>query len=109
MSLSPHEKIEFERLTADLQFDESDMKQMAKMDKGTAGSYIAWPSLHANASVILLGFAGIATILTMVFMMARNPVMAVTFGVTGLAICFGVAMLMDEKRQRKSRKTGTNE
>lgn len=44
MSLSEHEKTQFELLTAGLTFDDSDLKTMEKRERATAMSYAALPS-----------------------------------------------------------------
>lgn len=66
MSLSEHEKMQFERLTAGLTFDDSDLKTMRKRERATAMSYVALPSPRTilMALVVMTACAFVASILT---------------------------------------------
>lgn len=66
MSLSEHEKTQFELLTAGLTFDDSDLKTMEKRERATAMSYVALPSPRTilMALVVMNACAFILSIVT---------------------------------------------
>ena len=93
MPLSPQEKIEFERLTADLEFDSPDLKKMAKRERAGAMSYVALPSKSAGFSeiftAIMLGLGLAAGVATVVYcLLTRNPMVLGAFLPIGVFLCW---------------------
>jgi hypothetical protein len=85
MSLSAHEKIEFERLTADLQFDDSDLNKMVKRERATAMSYAALPRISARSSEIV-------TLIMLVLGLAAMPFAVVCFAMTHNLMAAAIAL-----------------
>lgn len=63
MTLSEYEKTQFEQLTADFNVEDAGaLKEMEKLDKASALSFVALPSLHNVALV--------AAVIALIFMIA---------------------------------------
>lgn len=54
MSLTAHERKEFERLTADIEFSNPDLKKMVKRERATTMSYVALPSRNTILMALVL-------------------------------------------------------
>lgn len=109
MSLSPQDKIEFERLTADLEFDSPDLKKMAKRERATTMSYVALPGIGArftaNITTIMMVLAFIVAPVVIVFLLAHDPFAAMMAGYFGMVAYWGVYT----RRALKSLNAGTGE
>lgn len=79
MSLSAHEQIEFERLTADLQFHDSDIRKMTRRDKATAMSYMALPTY--NTMLMMFVFINVFVFVSAV--LTHNVALTNVAGVLG--------------------------
>lgn len=84
MSLSAHEKTQFERLTAGLELGEpSILKKMARKDKATAMHYVPLPSRSAvMLFIVLINFCVFAG-----SVLANNGTAALLTGVLGTLLC----------------------
>ena len=105
MSLSEHEKNQFERLAADIQFDDSDMKEMAKKDKATAMGYSAWPSM----SKILSVFGLIAMMVTVGGSVTGNGILIAVAGVASVFLLGGSMICSEKELAAAYHKTETRE
>lgn len=107
MSLSEHEKTQFELLTTGLAFDDSDLKKMMKREQATAMSFVALPRiswLSREAVAIAMVFLGIAAIpVSLLFLMLAHNFGAAmtTLFVGGLLISIADMGAVRKATQRK--------
>jgi hypothetical protein len=96
MSLSEHEKTQFELLTADLVFDNTDLKMMAKRERATAMSYFNLPRVSARFSdeiTMNLAILGLAAIFfAVLFVLVNLPLAAAVFGTICMVAWWGAYM-----------------
>lgn len=89
MSLSAHEKTQFERLTAGLELgDRTVLKKMARKDKATVMSYMPLPSRNTVLLVLAIinAFAFCGGVLT------RNPLLTNIAGVFGVLLTASIVL-----------------
>jgi hypothetical protein len=109
MSLSEHEKLQFERLTTGLDLgDALALKKMAKIEKETAMSYMAFP----GRNMILMVLALIGMIVSSVGLIAQsteritdNGILLIAFGASSLLLITTVFGSTREKPSAANRNT----
>lgn len=90
MSLSEHEKTQFELLTAGLALDDSDLKEMARRDRATAMSYVALPLPSSNTVLMALIFINVFAFLASV--LTHNAIMTNATGALGVLLTVAVVV-----------------
>jgi hypothetical protein len=119
MSLSDYEKIQFERLTEDLMFDDSSsLEKMRKIDESlplkrnvkkdittTIMSRLTLPTLSTVCAVL----AFIAMIIAVGSVMTSNGAPAVIAALSGLFLCGGGALSLEQEKRMAYHKTRTAE
>lgn len=102
MTLSEYEKTQFEQLTADFNVEDAGaLKEMEKLDKTSALSFVALPSLHNVALV--------AAVIALVFMIAgrvteNDSQMFMAGGIS--LLCIMVSMLVMPKTTANTSESG---
>jgi hypothetical protein len=88
MSLSEHEKIQFELLTANLALDDSDLEKMAKRERATAMSYAALP----NANTLLMTLAFINVYFFVSGVLTHNVTLTNVTGMLGMLLTMAIVL-----------------
>lgn len=112
MPLSEHDETQFRLLTADLAFDDSDLKKMAEMDSAGNTTYLALPSRNTLLMVLAL-VALVGMIVSSVGLIAvgreraaDSIILLIAFAASSVLLLVAASLTTAEQSSAANRNTG---